>query len=42
MDETTRAAFELHREWMRCTFCHAPNDQPHKVECPLAKPMEIK
>jgi hypothetical protein len=40
MDATMRAALELHREWMRCTFCHAPEGQ-HKETCPFAKPMEV-
>jgi hypothetical protein len=35
LDATTRAALELHREWMRCTFCHAP-EGTHKDSCPLA------
>ena len=36
LDASTRAALELHREWMRCTFCHEPDGQPHKSTCPLA------
>lgn len=42
LDATTRAALELHREWMRCTFCHALDGQPHKETCPLARPLEIR